>query len=78
MTLSSPVCEGPLACMAMSFWRNAHTARHPVQQFASMGQAQLWGIATSPAATERLRQAAYTHLVVIGAIEPEQREEMVL
>ena len=77
MTLSSPnVCEGPLACMAMSFWRNAHTARHPVQQFASIAQAHLWGLATSPAASERIRQAAYTHLVVIGAIEPGIMEEV--
>jgi hypothetical protein len=75
MTLSSPVCDGPLACMAMSFWRNAHTARHPVQQFASIAQAHLWGLATSPAASERIRQAAYTHLCVIGAIGPGQIEE---
>lgn len=78
MTSPSPVCSGPLAGMAMSFWRNAHTARHPVQQFASIAQAHLWGIATSPAATERLRQAAYGHLCTIGAIEPEQREECVI
>lgn len=77
MTLSSPnVCEGPLACMAMSFWRNAHTARHPVQQFASIAQAHLWGLVTSPVASERIRQAAYTHLVVIGAIEPGIMEEV--
>lgn len=56
-----------------SYWVNAKAAREKHRPMEA--QAMLWGLATSPAASERIRQAAYTHLVVIGAIGPEQIEE---
>ncbi len=59
-----------------SFWVNAKAAREAQRPLEA--QAMLWGLATSPAASERIRNAAYTHLCVIGAIEPEQREECVI
>ncbi len=57
-----------------SYWVNAKAAREKHRPMEA--QAMLWGLATSPAASERLRQAAYTHLCVIGAIEPGIMEEV--
>ena len=57
-----------------SYWVNAKAAREAQRPLEA--QAMLWGLATSPAASERIRQAAYGHLVTIGAIEPGIMEEV--
>ncbi len=60
--------------LTSAYWVNAKAAREAQRPLEA--QAMLWGLATSPAASERIRQAAYTHLVVIGAIEPGIMEEV--
>lgn len=47
--------------LTSSYWVNAKAAREKHRPMEA--QAMLWGLATSPAASERIRQAAYTHLV---------------
>lgn len=47
--------------LTSAYWVNAKAAREAQRPLEA--QAMLWGLATSPAASERVRQAAYTHLV---------------
>ena len=51
---------------ATSYWRSARNARHQTTEIAMMAQANLWNLATSPTASERIRRAAFRHLEVIG------------
>lgn len=51
---------------AVSYWRSARNARHSTTEIAMFAQANLWNLATSPSASERIRKAAYNHLAVIG------------
>jgi hypothetical protein len=51
---------------AVSYWRSARNARHSTAEIAMFAQANLWNIATSPVAPEKVRKAAYRHLEIIG------------
>ncbi len=61
---------------AVSYWRSARNARHSTTEIAMFAQANLWNLATSPVAPERIRKAAFRHLEVIGQAPTQVLGEM--
>lgn len=50
----------------VSYWRAASRSRDQEPAIAMTAQATLWNIAQSPSCPERVKDAAFRHLAVLG------------